>query len=55
VGQIMIPEGADWLEYTEELRKPFVEHPPVDPILYSGPVNSPNGTRYVRHQRSPIL
>jgi phthalate 4,5-dioxygenase oxygenase subunit len=52
VGQVMIPEGADWLEYTEKFRAPFVEHPPLDPILLAGSSKSPNGTRYVRHTRS---
>lgn len=55
VGQVMIPEDADWLEYTEKLRTPFIENPPLDPSLLAGPVNSPNGTRYVRHERSGPL
>jgi len=55
VGQLFIPEGADWLEYTEDLRKPFVSHPPLDASLLSGPVNSPNKTQHVPHKRSPMF
>jgi hypothetical protein len=55
VGQLFIPQGADWLEYTEDLRTPFVTHPPLDASLLSGPVNSPNGTQHVPHERSPMF
>jgi len=51
VGQVFVPEDADWLEYTAPLREAFVEHEPLDPMIMSGPVNSPNGTRYYAHQR----
>jgi phthalate 4,5-dioxygenase oxygenase subunit len=32
-GGIVLPEGADWLESTRELRKAYVPHPEVDPAL----------------------
>jgi phthalate 4,5-dioxygenase oxygenase subunit len=37
-GQILLPEGADWVESTRELRKAFVEHPGLDASL-KGPLN----------------
>jgi hypothetical protein len=32
-GGVILPEGADWLEATSELRKAFVEHPQIDPAV----------------------
>jgi phthalate 4,5-dioxygenase len=32
-GGIILPEGADWVEATRELRKAYVEHPELDPAL----------------------
>ena len=32
-----LPEGADWVESTRELRQAFVEHPELDPTL-NGPL-----------------
>jgi len=37
-GQVMLPEGADWVEATRELRRAFVEHPELDPSI-KGPLN----------------
>jgi phthalate 4,5-dioxygenase len=37
-GQIMLPEGADWVEATRELRRAFVEHPHLDASM-KGPLN----------------
>ncbi len=37
-GQILLPEGVDWVEATRELRKGFVEHPHLDPSI-KGPLN----------------
>jgi phthalate 4,5-dioxygenase len=37
-GQVLLPEGADWVESTRELRKAFVEHPDLDASL-KGPLN----------------
>jgi phenylpropionate dioxygenase-like ring-hydroxylating dioxygenase large terminal subunit len=36
-GGVFLPEGADWVEATRELRKAFVEHPELDPTL-NGPL-----------------
>jgi phthalate 4,5-dioxygenase oxygenase subunit len=36
-GGVYMPEGADWVEGTRELRKAFVEHPELDPLL-NGPL-----------------
>jgi hypothetical protein len=36
-GGVYLPEGADWVEDTRELRKAFVEHPELDPLL-NGPL-----------------
>jgi nitrite reductase/ring-hydroxylating ferredoxin subunit len=36
-GGVFLPEGADWVEATRELRKAFVEHPELDPAL-NGPL-----------------
>jgi phthalate 4,5-dioxygenase len=36
-GGVFLPEGADWVEATRELRKAFVEHPELDPML-NGPL-----------------
>jgi phthalate 4,5-dioxygenase oxygenase subunit len=32
-GGAILPESADWLEATSELRKAFVEHPQLDPAI----------------------
>ena len=32
-GGAILPETADWLEATSELRKAFVEHPQLDPAI----------------------
>jgi nitrite reductase/ring-hydroxylating ferredoxin subunit len=37
-GQILLPDGADWVEATRELRKAFVEHPDLDASI-KGPLN----------------
>jgi phthalate 4,5-dioxygenase oxygenase subunit len=37
-GQVLLPEGADWVESTRQLRKAFVEHPGLDASL-KGPLN----------------
>jgi hypothetical protein len=36
-GGVLLPEGADWVEATTDLRKAFVEHPELDPAL-NGPL-----------------
>ena len=36
-GGVLLPEGADWVEATRELRKAFVDHPELDPAL-NGPL-----------------
>jgi phthalate 4,5-dioxygenase oxygenase subunit len=36
-GGVFLPEGADWVEATRELRMAFVEHPELDPTL-NGPL-----------------
>src|SRR5436309_2643624 len=36
-GGVFLPEGADWVEGTRELRKAFVDHPELDPML-NGPL-----------------
>ncbi len=36
-GGVFLPVGADWVEATHELRKAFVEHPDLDPML-NGPL-----------------
>ena len=36
-GGLFLPEGADWVEATRELRRAFVEHPELDPTL-NGPL-----------------
>jgi phthalate 4,5-dioxygenase len=36
-GGVFLPEGADWVESTRELRQAFVEHPELDPTL-NGPL-----------------
>jgi len=36
-GGVFLPEDADWVEATRELRKAFVEHPQLDPAL-NGPL-----------------
>ena len=36
-GGVFLPEGADWVESTRELRQAFVEHPELDPAL-NGPL-----------------
>jgi len=36
-GGVFLPEGADWVEATRELRQAFVEHPELDPTL-NGPL-----------------
>src|SRR5216683_2456949 len=36
-GGVILPEGADWVEATRELRKAFVEHPELDAAL-NGPL-----------------
>jgi hypothetical protein len=36
-GGVFLPEGADWVESTRELRRAFVEHPQLDPTL-NGPL-----------------
>jgi phthalate 4,5-dioxygenase len=48
-GSVMIPEDADWLEYTEELRKPFVDNGEQDPVLTAG---ASFDTRKFRHKRN---
>lgn len=35
-GGVYLPEGADWIEATRELRTAFVEHPELDPTLSGG-------------------
>jgi hypothetical protein len=32
-GGAILPEGADWLQGTAELRKAFVTHPQLDPAI----------------------
>jgi phthalate 4,5-dioxygenase len=36
-GGVFLPEGADWVEATRELRRAFVDHPQLDPAL-NGPL-----------------
>jgi hypothetical protein len=36
-GGVLLPEGADWVEATRELRKAFVVHPELDPAI-NGPL-----------------
>ena len=36
-GGVFLPVDADWVEATHELRKAFVEHPELDPML-NGPL-----------------
>jgi hypothetical protein len=36
-GGVFLPEGADWVEGTRELRKAFIDHPELDPAL-NGPL-----------------
>ena len=36
-GGVFLPVGADWVEDTRDLRKAFVEHPELDPML-NGPL-----------------
>ena len=36
-GGVFLPVGVDWVEATGELRKAFVEHPELDPML-NGPL-----------------
>jgi phthalate 4,5-dioxygenase oxygenase subunit len=36
-GGVFLPEGADWVEATRELRRAFVEHPELDPAI-NGPL-----------------
>jgi len=36
-GGVFLPDGADWVESTRELRRAFVEHPELDPAL-NGPL-----------------
>jgi phenylpropionate dioxygenase-like ring-hydroxylating dioxygenase large terminal subunit len=36
-GGVYLPDGADWVEATRELRRAFVEHPELDPLL-NGPL-----------------
>jgi phthalate 4,5-dioxygenase oxygenase subunit len=36
-GGVFLPENADWVEATRELRQAFVEHPQLDPAL-NGPL-----------------
>jgi phthalate 4,5-dioxygenase len=36
-GGVFLPDGADWVEATRELRKAFVDHPDLDPAL-NGPL-----------------
>ena len=35
-GGVFLPQGADWLEATKDLRKAFVEHPDLDPAISGG-------------------
>jgi hypothetical protein len=32
-GGVILPDGADWVEATAELRKAYVDHPEIDPAL----------------------
>ncbi|MBV9543842.1 MAG: hypothetical protein JOY61_05650, partial [Chloroflexi bacterium] len=36
-GGVFLPADADWVESTRELRRAFVEHPELDPML-NGPL-----------------
>ena len=36
-GGVYLPQGVDWVEATRELRKAYVEHPELDPLL-NGPL-----------------
>jgi len=36
-GGAFLPQGADWVESTRELRRAFVEHPDLDPAM-NGPL-----------------
>jgi phenylpropionate dioxygenase-like ring-hydroxylating dioxygenase large terminal subunit len=36
-GGVFLPDGADWVEATRELRQAFVDHPELDPAL-NGPL-----------------
>jgi len=36
-GGVFLPEGVDWVQATAELRRAFVEHPELDPML-NGPL-----------------
>jgi hypothetical protein len=35
-GGVSLPDGADWLDATSELRKAFIQHPELDPSLAAG-------------------
>jgi phthalate 4,5-dioxygenase oxygenase subunit len=35
-GGVLLPNGADWLQATAELRKAFVNHPELDPTVAGG-------------------
>jgi len=35
-GGVFLPDGADWLEATSELRKAFVNHPELNPRVAGG-------------------
>ena len=30
---VILPEGADWIEATAELRRAYISHPEVDPAI----------------------
>ena len=32
-GGVILPEGADWVETTSELRKAYVANPTIDPAV----------------------
>jgi hypothetical protein len=36
-GGTLLPEGADWVEATRDLRQAFIDHPNLDPAL-NGPL-----------------
>jgi hypothetical protein len=48
-GSTFVPKDADWVEYTEELRRPFVDNGPPDPVRSAGAGFKTNGFRHTRN------
>ena len=52
-GGVLLPDGADWVEATRELRQAFVEHPELDPAL-NGPLWRVRDARVGEPARPPL-